>query len=120
MRAALGVLKNPVIMIKLLGTSLGVQLLYGAGFLMCVLAMGGSVSLGEALFINISVSLLSGFMPGGGAGVAEAGMAAGLTAVGVDQDVALSGVLVYRIVSNYLPLTWGYLSLRWLRNHDYL
>jgi uncharacterized membrane protein YbhN (UPF0104 family) len=120
MRTALGILKNPVITIKLFGTSLAVQLLYGAGFVMCVLAMGGSVSLGEALFINISVSMLAGLMPGGGAGVAEAGMAAGLTAVGVDNDVAFSAVLVYRMVSNYLPLTWGYASLRWLTKNDYL
>jgi uncharacterized protein (TIRG00374 family) len=119
-RAGFAMLKDPTTTIKLVGTSVGEQILYGAAFAVCVLAMGGSVSLGEAIFINISVSLLTGLMPGGGAGVAEAGMAAGLTAVGVDQDVAVAAVLVYRIVSNYLPLTWGYASFRWLTKNDYL
>ena len=117
---AVKVLKDPTTTIKLVSTSIAEQILYGAGFAVCVLAMGGSVSLGEAIFINISVSMLAGLMPGGGAGVAEAGLAAGLTAVGVDQDVAVAAVLVYRLVSNYLPLTWGYASLRWLTKHDYL
>ena len=119
-RAGFAMLKDPTTTIKLIGTSVGEQILYGAAFAVCVLAMGGSVSLGEAIFINISVSLLTGLMPGGGAGVAEAGMAAGLTAVGVDQDVAVAAVLVYRIISNYLPLTWGYASFRWLTKNDYL
>jgi uncharacterized protein (TIRG00374 family) len=119
-RAGLATLKDPTTTIKLVATSLAEQILYGAAFAVCVLAMGGSVSLGEAIFINISVSMVTGLMPGGGAGVAEAGMAAGLTAVGVDQDVAVSAVLVYRIVSTYLPLTWGYASFRWLTKHEYL
>jgi len=38
----------------------------------------------------------------------------------VDSDVAVSAVLVYRLVSYYLPPLWGYLSLKWLTKHDYL
>ena len=120
MKAGAGTLKNPVTTFKVFGAMVGVEVLYGAGFALCVLAMGGSVHLGEAIFINIAVSMFAGLMPGGGAGVAEAGMAAGLTAVGVDQNVAISAVLIYRMVSNYLPLTWGYVSLRWLTRNDYL
>jgi uncharacterized protein (TIRG00374 family) len=98
-----------------------IVLLYGAGFAMCVLAVGGSVSLGEAIFINVTVSLFAGLMPvPGGIGVSEAGMTAGLTAIGVDSDVAVSAVLVYRLISYYLPPLWGYVSLRWLTKHDYL
>jgi uncharacterized protein (TIRG00374 family) len=88
---------------------------------MCVLAVGGSISLGEAIFINVTVSLFAGLMPiPGGVGVAEAGMTAGLTAIGVSSDVAVSAVLIYRLVSYYLPPLWGYVSLRWLTKHDYL
>ena len=53
-------------------------------------------------------------------GGVRAAMTAGLTAIGVDPDVAVSGVLIYRLVSYYLPPLWGYVSLRWLTNHDYL
>jgi uncharacterized membrane protein YbhN (UPF0104 family) len=118
---ALETVKNPKTFITSLGSSIGTEVLYGAGFAMCVLAVGGSVSLGEAVFINVTVSLFAGLMPiPGGVGVAEAGMTAGLTAIGVDSDVAVAGVLVYRLVSYYLPPLWGYVSLRWLTKHDYL
>ena len=45
---------------------------------------------------------------------------AGLTAIGVDPGTAVSAVLIYRIVSYYLPPVWGYVSPRWLTKHDYL
>jgi uncharacterized membrane protein YbhN (UPF0104 family) len=83
--------------------------------------MGGSITLGQAIFINVTVSLISSISPvPGNAGVAEAGLTAGLTAIGVPSGAAVSGVLVYRLVSTYLPPIWGYFCLRWLTNHDYL
>ena len=118
---ALRTVKDPKTALTALGSSIGTELLYGAGFAMCVLAVGGSISLGEAVFINVTVSLFAGLMPiPGGVGVSEAGMTAGLTAIGVESDVAVAAVLVYRLVSYYLPPLWGYVSLRWLTRNDYL
>jgi uncharacterized protein (TIRG00374 family) len=118
---ALRTLKNPRTALTALGSSIGTEILYGAAFAMCVLAVGGSLSLGEAIFINVTVSLFAGLMPvPGGVGVSEAGMTAGLTAIGVPSDIALASVLVYRLISFYLPPLWGYVSLRWLTKHDYL
>ena len=118
---AIKTLKNPKSTALALGGAVGTEILYGAGFAMCVLAVGGSINLGQAIFINVTVSLFAGLMPiPGGVGVAEAGMTAGLTAIGVDPGVAVSAVLIYRLVSYYLPPLWGYVSLRWLTAHDYL
>ena len=118
---AIKTLKNPKSAALALGGSIGTEVLYGAGFAMCVLAVGGSINLGQAIFINVTVSLFAGLMPiPGGVGVAEAGMTAGLTSIGVDPGVAVSAVLIYRLVSYYLPPLWGYVSLRWLTAHDYL
>jgi glycosyltransferase 2 family protein len=134
-RAILGKLRDPIEQVKLslatlrhprtaavaLGASVGTQLLFAAGLALCVAAVGGSVSLGEALFINIVVSLFAGLMPiPGGIGVAEAGLTAGLTAVGVPSDTAVAAVLVYRLCSYYLPPTWGWFCLSWLKRHEYL
>ena len=117
---AIKTLKNPSRQ-HALGGAVGTEILYGAGFAMCVLAVGGSINLGQAIFINVTVSLFAGLMPiPGGVGVAEAGMTAGLTAIGVDPGVAVSAVLIYRLVGYYLPPLWGYVSLRWLTAHDYL
>jgi glycosyltransferase 2 family protein len=118
---AITTLKNPKSAALALGGSLATEVLYAAGFAMCVLAVGGSINLGQAIFINVTVSLFAGLMPiPGGVGVAEAGMTAGLTSIGVDPGVAVSAVLIYRLVSYYLPPLWGYVSLRWLTAHDYL
>jgi uncharacterized protein (TIRG00374 family) len=121
MGAAFETVKDPKILVKALGASIGTEILYAAGLTMCVLAMGGSVHLGQVIFINVTVSLFAGLMPiPGGVGVAEAGLTAGLTAVGVDSDIAVGAVLVYRLISYYLPPIWGWFSLKWLQNHDYL
>jgi uncharacterized membrane protein YbhN (UPF0104 family) len=118
---ALQTVREPRVALTALGSSIGTEVLYAAGFAMCVAAVGGSVTLGEAIFINVTVSLFAGLMPvPGGIGVSEAGMTAGLTAIGVDGGTAVSAVLVYRLVSYYLPPLWGYVSLRWLTKHDYL
>jgi uncharacterized protein (TIRG00374 family) len=118
---ALQIVRTPKNAALSLGGALGTEILYGAGFAVCVLAVGGSVSLGEAIFINVTVSLFAGLMPvPGGIGVSEAGMTAGLTAVGVPSEIAVSAVIVYRLVSYYLPPVWGYVCLRWLTHHDYL
>lgn len=61
------------------------------------------------------MSLLSGLLPvPGGIGVAEAGLTAGLTAVGVPQTAALAATLVHRMCTYYLPPVWGWFALRWL------
>ena len=113
--------KNPRNAGRALGASIGTEVLYGAGLALCVLAVGGSVSLGEAIFINVTVSLFAGLMPiPGGVGVSEAGLAAGLTAVGVPADTAMAAVLIWRLASYYLPPVWGWFCLRWLTRHDYL
>jgi uncharacterized membrane protein YbhN (UPF0104 family) len=39
---------------------------------------------------------------------------------GVPQTAALSAVLIYRILTYYLPPAWGFFTLDWLKNHDYL
>ena len=120
-RDAFQTLKEPKVALTALGSSIGTEVLYAAGFAMCVAAVGGSVTLGQAIFINVTISLFAGLMPiPGGVGVSEAGMTAGLTAIGVDPGTAVSAVLIYRLVSYYLPPLWGYVSLRWLTKHDYL
>ena len=63
-------IKSPKVALTALGSSIGTEVLYGAGFAMCVLAVGGNVSLGEAVVINVTVSLFAGLMPiPGGVGV---------------------------------------------------
>ena len=76
---------------------------------------------GQLLLINTGVSLLGGLVPvPGGIGVTEAGLTAGLVAVGVDESAALAATLTHRMVTYYLPPVWGWFSLRWLSRHDFV
>ena len=118
---ALAVMRQPKNLFETFGGAMATEILYATGLMLCVLAVGGSVSLGQAVFINVTVSLFAGLMPiPGGIGVAEAGLTAGLVGVGVDNNVAVAAVLIYRMISYYLPPIWGWFCMSWLQKRDYL
>jgi len=117
----LSVLHSPKKAGQIFGGNLVEQLLYAIALTICVFAVGGSVSLPEVIFINTVVSLFAGLLPiPGGIGVTEAGLTAGLVAVGVPEDTAFAAVIIYRLCSYYLPPIWGWFSMHWLQENDYL
>ena len=118
---SLAVMRHPKNIIEMFGGAIATEVLYATGLMLCVLAVGGSVSLGEALFISVTVSLFGGLVPvPGGVGVIEAGLTAGLVGVGVHNNVAIAAVLIYRMISFYLPPIWGWLCMHWLQDRNYL
>ena len=56
----------------------------------------------------------------GGIGVAEAGLTAGLVAVGIPEETALAAALIHRLLTYYLPPVWGFWALRWLGRHGFV
>jgi uncharacterized protein (TIRG00374 family) len=105
----------------LLFGSIGTELLFAVSLGLFAHGFGGDVSLAELLVINISVSLLSSFIPiPGGVGVAEFGLTLGLTSAGMTPEAAVAAVLLYRIATFYLPPAWGFVALQWLKRHRYL
>ncbi len=99
-----------------------------ASQLFVVLALGASL---HAFDVHLSLPILivvitlgaslGGVSPvPGGMGVVEAGMIIGLTAAGVDQDVAVAAVFVQRLFTAYLPPVWGWFTLVWMRRREYL
>jgi uncharacterized protein (TIRG00374 family) len=71
--------------------------------------------------INTLASLLSGVLPiPGGIGVMEAAISAGLIAAGVPEAAAVSAAVTFRLVTFYLPPTWGAYAMRVLRRREYL
>ena len=45
---------------------------------------------------------------------------AGLTSAGIPQDQAVAAVLIQRLFTAYLPPIWGWLTLTWMRRHEYV
>ena len=54
----------------------------------------------------------------GGLGGIEAAMSYGLTTLGVDSGTAVSSVLLYRIVTYWLPIPFGWVSINYLSKID--
>jgi uncharacterized membrane protein YbhN (UPF0104 family)/tRNA A-37 threonylcarbamoyl transferase component Bud32 len=107
--------------LELLGGNLGAELLYAISLGATCLAYGVHLNLGEVVFVNTSASLLSSLVPvPGGIGAAEAGLSAGLIAMGVDQSTAFAIAITQRLCTFYLPPIWGYASLRWLTRKGYV
>jgi uncharacterized membrane protein YbhN (UPF0104 family) len=120
-RGALDVLRHPRKVGQMIGGNLGGQLVQAAVLGICLAAFGEQASMSQLILINTGVSLFAGLMPvPGGVGVAEAGITAGLQAIGVPGPVAVSTAVTFRLVTFYLPPLWGSLAMRWLRRNSYV
>jgi glycosyltransferase 2 family protein len=113
--------RSPSRLARLFGANVATQLIYALTLGASVHAFGGQASLADLLLVNTGVSLLGGLVPIPGAiGVAEAGLTAGLVAVGVPEASAMAAALVHRLCTYYLPPVWGWFALRWLGRHGYV
>jgi uncharacterized membrane protein YbhN (UPF0104 family) len=112
---------SPRKVLYIFGGSILTQLMYALILMACVKAYGGEISIVQVLFVNTFVSLFGGLIPvPGGIGVFEAGLTAGLTAMGIDPAVATAAVLTDRMITAYIPPVFGYISINWMTKHDYL
>ena len=118
---SLQVLRRPRKIATMLVGNLIAQVLQAIVLGVTLSAFGETAALSQLILINTAVSLFVGLMPvPGGMGVAEAGYAAGLQAIGVPAPVAIGTAIAYRLVTFYLPPLWGSLAMRWLRRHEYV
>jgi uncharacterized membrane protein YbhN (UPF0104 family)/tRNA A-37 threonylcarbamoyl transferase component Bud32 len=107
--------------LELFGGSIASELLYSLALGATCLAYGINLNLAQLVFINSSAAVLSGLVPvPGGIGAAEASLAAGLIAMGVDEPSAFAIAITQRLWTFYLPPIWGYGSLQWLTRKGYV
>jgi uncharacterized membrane protein YbhN (UPF0104 family)/tRNA A-37 threonylcarbamoyl transferase component Bud32 len=116
-----GLVSSPPRLVRLVLANLSSQLLYALVLGTALRALSADASLADLLFINTAVTLFSGLVPvPGGIGVAEAGLTAGLVAVGVPEATALAAAVIHRLLTYYLPPVWGFVALRWLGRHGFV
>ena len=81
---------------------------------------------GAGAFSAISIVYLAGSTLGqaaptpGGVGAVETVLTAGLVAAGVDSSIALSSVLLFRLLTFWLPTVPGYIAFQWLQRRGHL
>ncbi len=120
-RTSLHTLRSPRKLMLLIGGNIATEILFATALGLFTRGLGYPISLPDLLVINMSVSLLSSFIPvPGGIGVSEFGLTLGLTAAGMPEEPALAAVLLYRISTFYLPPAWGFFAMRWLQRNRYL
>ena len=108
--------QRPLKLIEGIGGILVLNLAYVIVLVASVKAFGGEMN-----FAVIAVVYLAGATIGqaaptpGGLGAVEAALTGGLIAAGLDGGIALSAVLLYRLVTFWIPTVPGYFCFNWLQ-----
>ena len=87
----------------------------------CVAAFDRSVPFARIAFVYLTGSALGSIIPTpGGLGAVEAALTAGLTAAGVPGANAVSAVLLFRLLTFWLPVPVGWVALNYLERQQEL
>jgi len=107
-----------------LAEGVGGQLMLTASYILClaacVAAFGRSVPIASVAVVYLTGSAIGSVVPTpGGLGAVEAALTAGLTAAGLHSAVAVSSVLLFRLLTFWFPVPVGWVALSYLeRTHD--
>lgn len=90
-----------------------------AAFVASCAAADISLATSQLVFLYMTANTVASAAPTpGGVGALEAALVAALTGAGVDPAVAVSAVIVFRLVTYWAPIPPAYLALRHLRATD--
>jgi glycosyltransferase 2 family protein len=110
--AIVSVARAPAKLIALFAGSSIVTLSYTVAMIASLLAFNADVAIVTAAFVYLAGAAVSSAAPTpGGIGATEAALVAGYTAVGVDASTAFAAVLLFRLVTFWLPILPGWLAL---------
>jgi uncharacterized protein (TIRG00374 family) len=89
-----------------------VTLSYTAAMIVSLMAFGADVPVVTAAAVYLAGAAVSSAAPTpGGVGATEAALVAGFAAIGVESATALAAVLLFRLVTFWLPILPGWLAL---------
>lgn len=112
---------NPIILLKALLSSMTLTIFHMLSLMCSMYAIGGSVSLAVVVLVfSLGVGAGASVPTPGGLGGLEAGMVAGFIAFGMPANTALAGVLLYRLISFWIPLLIGALAFVYAQSHGYI
>ena len=117
----LDVAQQPVKLAQGIGGALLLSLSYILCLAACVAAFGRSVPIASIAVVYLTGSAIGSILPTpGGLGGVEAALTAGLTAAGLPGAVAVSAVLLFRLITFWLPVPFGWAALSYLERHHVL
>jgi glycosyltransferase 2 family protein len=106
-----------------LAEGIGGALLLSVAYILClaacVQAFHGSAALASIAVVYLTGSALGSIIPTpGGIGAVEAALTAGLVAAGLHGTEAASSVLLFRLLTFWLPVPFGWAALSYLESKD--
>ena len=116
-----GVIRRPGKVAMLFGGSMTTTMGYLLALYFSVEAFGGGLSIASVGAVYLVGSAVAGAAPTpGGLGAMEAALIGGLVAAGLENEVAVPAVFLFRLVTFWLPILPGWISFQWLQRHDYI
>jgi uncharacterized membrane protein YbhN (UPF0104 family)/tRNA A-37 threonylcarbamoyl transferase component Bud32 len=109
-----------------LAEGIGGALLLTFGYILCLevalRAVGGQAAFAAVAVVYLTGSAIGSVVPTpGGLGAVEVALSGGLTAIAhVAGPVALSAVLLFRLLTFWLPIPVGWVSMNYLQRHGAL
>ncbi|NUW43980.1 lysylphosphatidylglycerol synthase transmembrane domain-containing protein [Nonomuraea rhodomycinica] len=117
----LDVLQSPSKMIEACSGTLMITLAFVACLDACVAAFGGSLSFTTVAVVYLTANAIGSAAPTpGGLGAVEASLTLGLTVAGLDASLATSAVLLYRLLTFWLPVLPGWAAFTHLQRDEAL
>jgi uncharacterized protein (TIRG00374 family) len=105
----------------LLATSAGLPISYALALVVSVNAIGVEASLLELVAVYLGATAVAAASPTpGNTGAVELALSAGLATVGVPAGAAVAAVLMYRLLTFWLPLIPGFFALRYLQARHHI
>jgi uncharacterized membrane protein YbhN (UPF0104 family)/tRNA A-37 threonylcarbamoyl transferase component Bud32 len=103
-----------------IGGALLLNLTYILCLMACVAAFGGPVPVVKVTLVYLTGVTIGSVIPTpGGLGAVETALSAGLIAAGVPSPAAVSAVLLFRLLTFWLPVPVGWAALNYLeRKHE--
>ncbi|MGH3228315.1 MAG: lysylphosphatidylglycerol synthase domain-containing protein [Streptosporangiaceae bacterium] len=115
----LEVAQQPRKLIEGIGGALLLSVAYILCLSACVQAFRGSVAIAGVAVVYLTGSALGSIVPTpGGLGAVEAALTAGLVAAGLHGTEAASAVLLFRLLTFWLPVPIGWAALSYLERKD--
>src|SRR6185503_13952703 len=115
------VVRRPSKLLLLFGGSVLLSMANMLALYFSIAAFGGGLPLATVGAVYLVAAAVASAAPTpGGLGALEAALIAGLVAAGLDSEVAVPAVFLFRLATYWLPILPGWIGFTWLQRHDYL
>lgn len=115
------VARSPIRLASLFGGASLTTLSYSFSLMACVAAFGGEITVAAVALVYLVGAVVQSIAPTpGGLGAAEAAFIGGLTAVGLPSETAVAAVLLFRLLTMWLPVLPGWIAMSWLQHTEAL